>query len=262
MTTGTPVIDPLGRAVRLDGAMNFRDVGGHEARGGAIVRRGLVFRSDNLDSLSDADIELLRNDLRIGTVVDLRSAAELKTLEPSGLVRNGAVHHSVAIVDGTQSFWQSSETKLSGIYLEMLEEGGNRFGGLMNSLAEMSEPLVVHCAVGKDRTGLVVALLLELLGVDDDDIAADYGETAQIVPALRVRLRDRIDKDPELRARISMDTIAPEFFDEIMSARATTMLVVLTLVRAKYGSVESWLVRNGMALDTPQRLRDRLLETA
>ena len=116
--------------------------------------------------------------------------------------------------------------------------------------------------VGRDRfvrTGLLAAFVLDLLGVDDDLIADDYALTAAIMPAFRQRIERRMANEPELRKRMEESGRTPEVLDEMLSARPSTIHLVLTKLRAEYGSVESWLLQNGLGTSAPEKLRNRLI---
>jgi protein-tyrosine phosphatase len=258
-TTETPDAEAPNRFFNLDGPLNFRDLGGYPVGRDRLVRTGLLFRSDGLESLTTSDTQLLMEVVGLSAVVDLRSEPELARTGPSLLEQGGVTVHHLPIVDRTQQFFGDGEPRISAAYLNMMGDAAERFAGAVQLLADIEGPVVFHCAAGKDRTGLLAAFVLELLGVDDDIIAEDYALTASIMPGFRQRIERRMEHEPDLRSRMEESGRTPEMLDEMLSARASTIHLVLTALRAAHGSVESWLVENGLSPSAPDQLRNRLI---
>jgi len=134
----------------------------------------------------------------------------------------------------------------------MLERFGDRFARVVELVADPGgHPVVFFCAGGKDRTGLVAALVLGALGVADETIAADYALTAGILPVLLERNRVRA----EARG-VSAEVVE----HELLTAEATTMLAVLERLRSDHGSVEGYLESRGLPADAVSTLRTGLLD--
>jgi protein-tyrosine phosphatase len=258
-TTETPDAAAPNRILDLDGPLNFRDLGGYPVGRDRFVRTGLLFRSDGLDTLTPDDAQLLMEDIRLTAVVDLRSEEELTRTGPSLLEQAGVTVHHLPIVDRTQQFFGDGEPRISSAYLKIIGEAEDRFAAGVQLIADLDGPAVFHCAAGKDRTGLLAAFVLELLGVDDDIIAEDYALTAAIMPGFRARIERRMENEPELRERMEESGRTPEMLDEMLSARASTIHLVLTALRAEHGSVENWLLQKGLDASAPDRLRNRLI---
>ncbi len=259
ITTETPDAAAPNRFFDLAGPLNFRDLGGYPIGRDRIVRTGLLFRSDGLDTLTPGDAQLLIDVVGLSTVVDLRSEEELARTGPSLLEQGGLAVHHLPIVDRTQQFFGDGEPRITSAYLRIIADAEQRFAAAAQLLADLDGPAVFHCAAGKDRTGLLAAFVLDLLGVDDDLIADDYALTAAIMPAFRQRIERRMANEPELRKRMEEPDRTPEVLDEMLSARASTIHLVLTALRAEHGSVESWLVQNGLSKSAPDQLRNRLI---
>jgi protein-tyrosine phosphatase len=257
ITTETPDAAAPNRFLDLDGPLNFRDLGGYPVGRDRFVRTGLLFRSDGLDTLTAGDAQLLMDDFQLSTVVDLRSEEELARTGPSLLEQGGVAVHHLPIVDRTQEFFGDGAPRISAAYLRIIADAEARFVAAVQLLADLEGPAVFHCAAGKDRTGLLAVFVLDLLGVDDDLIADDYALTADIMPEFRQRIARRMENEPGLRKR--MEGRTPEVLDEMLSARASTIHLVLTALRAEYGSVENWLVQKGLDASAPDQLRQRLL---
>ena len=246
------------RRIGLDGPANFRDLGGYRA-GSQRLRRGRVFRSDSLSRMSESDVRRVVDELGVVTVVDLRAAHEVESYGHGPLGSEGVVVHHLPIADETRperierpaDAPDPSTLTLDTIYLLMLERYAERFVGVLRTLADTTtHPIVFHCAAGKDRTGIVAALLLALLGVDDETIAADYALTAEHVDELVARHRAQAD---------ATGTVV-EVDDAFLAAEATVMRNVLTEMRARYGSAEAYLQAHGLEPEASAALRASLLE--
>jgi protein-tyrosine phosphatase len=259
ITTETPDAASPNRFLDLNGPLNFRDLGGYPVGRDRFVRTGLLFRSDGLDTLTPGDAQLLMDVVGLSTVLDLRSDEELARTGPSLLEQGGVMVHHLPIVDRTQQVFGNGDPRISAAYLKVIADAEERFAAAVQLLADLDGPAVFHCAAGKDRTGLLAAFVLDLLGVDDDLIADDYALTADIMPAFRQRIEVRMANEPALRKRMEESGRTPEVLDEMLSARASTIHLVLTALRAEYGSVENWLVQKGLNASAPDRLRSRLI---
>ena len=172
------VVSHPDRHVALQTAHNFRDLGGYPTLDGRLTRWGVAYRADALYSLNDADWGVLRA-RRLAHVVDLRSEMELET---RGRLRNdiaGVTVHHFPVLDIP---WADADTPdvdtayefLLWAYPEMIAQGGHRLAAAVETVAMVDDPIVFHCAAGKDRTGLVAMLILGSIGVPDDVIVADF----------------------------------------------------------------------------------------
>ncbi len=250
------------RQVRLEGARNFRDLGGYRGWDGRTVRQGRLFRADGLDGLTAADLGVLAP-LGLVTVCDLRGALESAARPDARIdgaevvalpMGEGAADHGdlIALV-ASGELPGVTETDMADIYLSMLERFAAPLGQLVALAADPDRlALVFHCAAGKDRTGVAAALLLGALGVAPDTILDDYELTNRYRSAWRIaQLR------PELAARgVDIDVMAPYF-----SAPRVALATALDWIDARHGSIEGYLQGPaGVAPGTLERLRDSLLE--
>jgi len=217
------------------------------------VRHGRVFRSDSLASLSEADIRYVVATIGLRTAVDLRAGHEVDDHPHQPLAEAGVVVHHRPIVDETRRRGVDTPRDLAidEAYEMMLERFGDRFARVVELVADPGgHPVAFFCAGGKDRTGLVAALVLGALGVADETIAADYALTAGILPVLLERNRVRA----EARG-VSAEVVE----HELLTAEATTMLAVLERLRSDHGSVEGYLESHGLPADAVPSLRTGLL---
>ncbi|MQS11648.1 tyrosine-protein phosphatase [Streptomyces kaniharaensis] len=241
------------RHLVFDRLHNFRDLGGYPAIGGRTVRRGLLYRSDSLGKLtSPADIARLR-DLRVRTVIDLRYPWEI---EAKGRVPDldGLDYHNLSIehrpydqaeIDPDLDPWRY----LADRFAEVAEDGVKEIRQVLDVITAADEPLVFHCASGKDRTGLIAALVLTLLGVCEDDIAADFALTEFATPHF---VAEWHAAHPGRTLRWPGYGRAPE----------TVIRLALSDLATRYGSVEGYITGTlGVDRDQIAALRARLLTT-
>ncbi len=175
--------------ISLHGCPNFRDLGGHRTADGRRVRSGRVFRSDGLHALTDADVGELR-EVGVVTVFDLRTPAEIDEHGVGPLYDGeGAARHVPApLFQATPEHWQDRDEpytadRVGRQYFEMLQLGADSIARIARDLgADSNLPAVFHCMAGRDRTGVVAAVLLSTLGVPVDAIAADYARTGEFIP--------------------------------------------------------------------------------
>lgn len=246
--------------IELDGPINFRDLGGPPALGGT-VRHGVAYRADGLHTMTVADLETVFGRLGVTRVIDLRSADE-RTDPGLGLLADAVIeNHHVPILDETSSVWAGGTVRLADLYRSMLERSADRFAHAVHLIARSEGPVVFHCAAGKDRTGLVAALVLGLLGVDDRDICEDYAATGEVAGQLRQRI-EAMAADPrhvERFAPVKARADWPELVEEITSARYSTMAALLDEIRSADGTITSWALRNGVAASDIAHLHRRLV---
>jgi protein-tyrosine phosphatase len=192
----------MNRHLEWDGLFNARDLGGLPSTGGGVVRRGAVVRSENLDRLTETGWRQLR-DHGIRTVVDLRNPDEQEQAPNDAVTGVRTVRVQLDGDGGLQSaFWRSLDLALSctPLYYRPLLEVMPQVAAAAVAAVADAEPggVLVHCAGGRDRTGLVVMLLLALVGVDRRLIADDHELSANRMPAVAASL-GREDDTPVAR---------------------------------------------------------------
>jgi protein-tyrosine phosphatase len=261
---------PCPDAVRLEGAPNFRDLGGHRTTSGAAVRRGLLYRSGNLSRLSDRDLVTLET-ANIRTVVDLRPDFEIDMFGRDRLPR-AARWVQIPITGGGMDEATHEALRRGDLTaLPDLAEANRRFiieytaqlGEMIRLAAEPANlPLVFHCIGGKDRTGIAAALLLSVLGVPWQSVQADY---------LRTNDQIRLDPDEQL-ALLARVTGSSSTYDTDAAREAARRFFVLESryidaaydeIVARAGSLERYVERHlGIEHDVVARLRETLLDEA
>lgn len=240
------------RRIPLEGCFNFRDLGGYPSAGGRRVRWRLLFRSDALHHLTERDVEILREELRIGHVVDLRSSAEIAS-EGQGLLASGPARlHHLPLYDGPTSEGRERAESLSlaDRYFMMADFARKPIVRVLEALATADAPTVYHCAAGKDRTGVISAVLLGLLDVPDEVIVADYAASQEQLDAIVDRLMGAEGYQTMLEA-LPADTL---------HAVPETMVRFLEQLRERHGSLEAYALESGLSSAGLEQLRQRLLE--
>jgi len=237
------------RTLSWDACLNARDLGGLKATNGRRVRHGALVRSDQLCRLSDRGrADLLAHGVR--TVIDLRNPAEAEK-DPDPAWRERDVDYML-IPQQDEQFWSSiaaARTRAERDAL-VLDHRAEHIVAMARAFAHATPGgVLIHCLAGKDRTGIAVALLLSLVGVDEAQIAADYTLS---VAALAAELEAALAAAPddEARARIERG----------YDARADTMLATLAHLRERHGGAEAYLSRAGLSGADMQRIRERLLD--
>ncbi len=243
------------RVIDLEGCFNFRDLGGYPAEGGRRVSWRVLFRSDALHHLTARDAERLSEELGIRHVVDLRSTGELEAEGRGRLAAEPARFHHLPLFDGGVSEEQrrsADELSLADRYVMMAEFAKGPIARVLATLASADGPAVYHCAAGKDRTGVVSAILLGLLGVRDEIIVADYAASRENLDAIVDRLMSTSGYERMLTA-LPADTL---------HAEPETMVQLLDRLREKYGSMADYAREIGLSDALLASLRSRLLEPA
>jgi protein tyrosine/serine phosphatase len=270
------------RWVRLDGTANTRDLGGLPTTDGGTTVPGRILRSDNLQGLSADDVARLTGELGVTGVLDLRTTAEV-LLEGRGPLRDvpsvahrhvtllpeRGLHTDVFAVEEHEDLelpddWADTvlprqndehdgEPPAVRSYLGYL---GDRPDAVVTALRTLATggpgATVVHCAAGKDRTGVVVALALAVAGVGHAEIVADYALTAEVIEAIVARLA----ASPTYAEDMERRDVASH------TPRAETMERVLAVLDERWGGPVGWLTAHGFGPEDRAALRARLRDPA
>jgi hypothetical protein len=248
----------------LEGARNVRDLGGLPTVDGGVTRHGVLLRADALDALTAADVATLVDRLGLRTVVDLRSDIERVERGRGPLGERGAIAYAelevVPVADLGRRRERRAVAYASGAdphsimadgYAELLDLGARAFRLAAETLAaDGGTPALFHCAAGKDRTGVLAALLLDNAGVDPAAIVADYALTDDRMPAILERLT----------GVASFDDLARQLPVFSFQAKAPTMASFLGHLHER-GGAAAYLASIGVGADAIGRLRRLLLDT-
>ncbi len=251
------------RRVALEGAVNFRDLGGYETSDGRRVRWGQVFRSDSLGRLTARDQTVLSG-MGLRVVCDFRTPSEVENA-PDRLPEGGVIEYlHLPIVHGAfdsvralermkkgDISWLSKDFMIKG-YIRNIEEFGETWGTVLRRIIESkNRPLLFHCTGGKDRAGVCAALFLLALGVPEDTVIHDHGLTNVYIAGLLEMVHERIRE-----IGIEPDHVAPYF-----TASREYMVSVLDHIGEVYGSSANYLkTKAGIDDERLALLRQELLE--
>ncbi len=252
--------------IDLEGAVNVRDVGGLPTEDGGQTLYGRLLRSENLQELSPADVAKLVGGIGVTTVVDLRTTGEVELEGPGPLDAVPTVRHAYhpvlpALGSRTDAGAEAlllrkreedrsrfPDDTMCGHYLGYLEDRPDEVTGALRSIAASEGAAIVHCAAGKDRTGVIVALALSVAGVEPEAIVADYMATEE-------RIEEIIERLARSRTYASDVTSRPV---RAHAPRAETMKSFLEQLHARYGGLPRWLAAHGFTGDEAGRLRAKL----
>ena len=274
-------------AVReLPGAWNFRDV----ADGATALRPGRLFRSSELSRLDDDGRATLRR-LGITDVADLRAKREVARRGP-GLVPDGVEVHLLPVPDLSDQQGDDEQTDGAAPHEEAFQRllrgesdgsdesvddtavrfmtdeyrqfptrnGAQRALLRVITLLAEGRPVLTHCFAGKDRTGFVIATVLEAVGVDRDTIVADFLRSNDAVPELRARIYEMIQQrgDTELTPEVVTFTEA-RLSDGVLGVRPEYLSAARQTIDDEFGSLERYLGDAGIGETDVDRLRGALL---
>lgn len=239
--TGATDAPPVG------GVMNFRDIGGLPA-GDRLTRRGVLFRSGSLAHLTDEGREALRG-LGLRRIVDLRADDEL-AYEPSRIDGLGVETLRAPLFLGSSASFFVDDVTLPDMYRGLVDGAPERIVEVVRAVLG-DQPVLVHCTVGKDRTGVTVALILAAAGVEVDAVVADYARTESMLPPERNRLvlAHLRALHPEARHLEDLATRSP----------GPVLRALLEDLTERFGSVAGYLRAHGVSDDELAELRRVLL---
>jgi protein-tyrosine phosphatase len=241
------------RLIALEGAVNFRDLGGYATEDGQRTRWRVLFRADGLSELTETDLAVMRQ-LDIRTVVDLRSGQELEQSRFNVEAHPVTFHHYpfIKALPNAKDF-ERAPGFLSTQYTEMLDIATPQIVAALTALAAPDAcPAVFHCTAWKDRTGLLSALVLSLLGVPEETVVADYALSGAAMARLRAKL---IAKYPDGENLIADSNV-------LFSADPANMVALFAHLRDRYGTVAEYAAQVGVTEGVVERLRQTLLEPA
>ncbi|MBT2364546.1 tyrosine-protein phosphatase [Streptomyces sp. ISL-10] len=255
---------------RLAGVRNFRDVGGLPTVDGGQVRHGRLFRSGHLAHATESDAAFLAS-LGLHTIFDFRNAADQR-LEGPDVELPGVRNVNLPLSDPADGaeFWKmvrdgnldqlksiladgKGAGRMIASYRMIIKERTAEHSRVLHALAEDSVPALMHCAAGKDRAGLSIAVTLLAVGVERDAIEADYLKSND--PHRRYKVK-RGDDSPEAMSAEVMELLSPLF-----DARAAYLSAAFETIEETWGGTEKYLSKGlGLSAETRERLRERLVD--
>ncbi|MGC0366376.1 protein-tyrosine phosphatase [Rhodococcus sp. 27YEA15] len=252
------VSDPVRVDVSPD-PVNLRDIGGFDSPLGP-VRTGVALRSDDLSSMSQGFAAgLVAGGLR--TVIDLRSHAEVSQTGRGPLAALDLTYHHVPLLESAASpahlaghFGALTPQQVGAWYVEVVESAASRLVLCLNIIAISDGATAFHCAAGKDRTGILAAMLLSCVGADPERIVSDYSATEANLDAIIARMRHTLGS-----AAASEEEYGTPATNALMGAVPATMVTMLEIFDARGQSPLDPLYAAGLDESVVRRLRTRLL---
>jgi protein-tyrosine phosphatase len=235
----------------LAGAFNFRDLGGLPLADGRRTRPGRLFRSDTLQALTPQDVQLLRTQIGLRAVIDLRLADEVAGEGRGALAAAGEVDYVHAPLEMASTDGIPPDQVLNRLYARCLTSASLP-QAIMRIAETASRPTLFHCAAGKDRTGVVAAVVLGLLGVADDAIVADYLRSAASMP----RMIERFMTWPRYRDHLA--AMPPEVY----AVEEGPIRTLLATLNDDFGGARGWAVHHGIGAPLVRELERHLILAA
>ena len=244
------------RWLPMEGCVNFRDLGGYATEEGRTTRWRRLYRSDALQDLTGEDADFVIRELGVRLVVDLRNSDESQRDGRGPLPDLGAEYRHFPLLEerGFPPFTGGDVVeRLAGTYEWLVRNSGPRIAEAVNTISEsmaVSEQLaqsgvVFHCSAGKDRTGMLAAIILEVLGVNRETIHSDYLLTNDVVEGILRRIKGM---QPDATPTTQSLSAQPEAFRRFRET-----------LHGEYGGAESYLREHGVKGSTLDTLRSHLL---
>lgn len=226
----------LQRFIPFEGCLNFRDMGGYSTHDGRIVQWQRLYRSDSLHWMTPDDAAKARDQLDIALILDLRSPEEVSQFGKGLLLNPVLGYHHFPLLEkvdfGRRDILASNLTDLDGFYIGILKQSASQIAAALTVLSRQAAyPSVFYCAAGKDRTGVFAAVLLAVLGINDEQIIQDYALTNHRIGDIIERLRTL----PDYAA--AMEDLPPE----LVTAPQEWIEGLLMWVRSEHGSMRAYI---------------------
>lgn len=243
------------RNLTVEGSYNVRDLGGYATADGQQTRWKVLIRAGNLDKVTQAGCQYLIN-YGVKTVIDLRDEWEVEDF-PNVFAQVERVRYvNIPLIGDALSrdeVWRlASENfaRLDEFYIYYLEHCQQQIANIVGAIAESGGGTVFHCYAGKDRTGLIAALVLGVVGVSPEDIAEDYAQTSQHIPHLVTAWRNyAVNNGHDMR-----------HFERDSGSTTETMVNTLNYLNKRYGGVSEYLLGCGVSVEQLAELRRRFVE--
>jgi protein tyrosine/serine phosphatase len=241
--------------MRLEGAPNFRDLGGLPTLDGRFTRRGVLFRSGGLEELTSRDVRFLIDDIGLRTIIDLRSADDRDTaqtlLDTPVRFIGVPIFRAASSTNPERPIHADGRADVARIYRMYMERSIPAISEIIGELTSGATPAVFHCAAGKDRTGVVAAILLCAVGVTRDAVLADFMKTEPVLDEIIAFLR----------RRPAYADVLQQFPAGMLDADPRYMIDFLDDVERMYGGISAWLTEHaGVSAESLAELERVLVE--
>lgn len=231
------------RRYNFKNVFNCRDIGGYFTEDHQVVKNHVFLRADNLTGLLDTEIEFLKKE-GLEAVIDLRHQNEID-LDPDPFVEREDVHyHNIAILDHAQFTLEDlNQIKLSDLYIQ-ISENKQFIKQVFDTFAQYEGAVLYHCSAGKDRTGVITALLFKLVGVANVDIVTNYEVSfTYLVPKY-----------------VDADRNVSEVYADLFASKPETMVTFLQYLDAKYPDILDYFLSKDISMETLDTIKRKMLD--
>lgn len=225
--------------LELDNALNFRDLGGYSSSLGGEVKKGKLFRSDSLANLSKSDIDIILSK-EIRTVIDLRTDFEIAKGQSKLKDIEGVNYFKISLMDNIHSsdfvsFRKAMPTSMIELYVNLLNNSAEKIVAVFDTILKKSNSgIVFNCSAGKDRTGVIAALISDLLGVSKRDIYESY--------VITEKLMEPITNETLRHYEESTGFVMPKYLFE---SKQESIEQFIEYLYKKFGGAKNYLLENG-----------------
>jgi protein-tyrosine phosphatase len=226
------------RPRRLEGVPNFRDLGGLPTEDGRLTRRGVLYRSSGLEELTARDVRHLLDDIGLSTVIDLRSPDDCEPAVPLQGTRVRVINLPIVreglSTDLDRPMTADGRVDVALIYRMFMEMSIPAIREIVRELTTGATPALFHCSAGKDRTGVVAAIILRAVAVTPEAVIADFMETEPVLDEITAYLLRRpAYSDVVLRLPPGTMDADPSFLSDFLDG-----------VEDTYGGFRAWLTQH------------------
>jgi protein-tyrosine phosphatase len=247
----TSQIETNSQKLPLEGAYNVRDIGGYETQNGRFLKTHTLIRADSLHRLTPTDKQFLI-DYGIQSIIDLRRSGEIDH-DPNVFNDSTAIsYQNLPLHYGWHCILENNKPdSIAHLYCSILDNAQETVKDVITAVsAPNALPTIVHCQVGKDRTGIVVALLMGVAGVPDETIIADYALSYDYLLPIVEGYRQKIK---EQGGDMTL-------FDMLIQSPPEAMAEMLAHLQNKYGGIRPYLRHIGVSDEEMDAIQERLVE--
>lgn len=241
------------RFVPLQGCSNFRDLGGLPTTDGRTTVWRRAYRSDTLQELTDDDVKRLVGDIGLTTIIDLRTTREIEAEGRGPLEAESRIRHVhlpfIGELEVRDEVPETVERDVLADYVHMLDHAGHLIAQAVETIATSPGPVVFHCAAGKDRTGILAAIVELLVGVPREVVVGDYELTNQVMDVILERLA-RLESYTNVRSQPAENFLCrPDVMDRFVG-----------VLEERHGGADEWARAHDLGDATLTSLRQTLLQ--
>jgi protein-tyrosine phosphatase len=230
------MINEVNKPIKLDSAYNIRELGGYKTVDGRVTKKGVYLRGDGTHSLTPADLDILVKS-GVTLVIDLRSPDEVTNYPSKFNSLKNIRYENIAMFDGLMTFFSTGEmpSSMADLYCWLLDNCQEQYKRIFRLFLNNDGVSLFHCTAGKDRTGVVAMLLLQLAGVPEDTIVKDYSVSESNMKGIFTQQNQMLSKS---------GVEVPEF---IFGSNPEDMIKTLDYLKKNYKDANNYLLKCGLS---------------